>query len=84
MKSLHIKDNIKNFLYDFNDCISLYDGHIYIFNYSKLNKLSEKNIIVSFAKYKINVTGANLKIKKMTKQELLINGVFTRIDIEYV
>lgn len=84
MKELHFRDNFKNFLYDLDEFISLYDNNIHIFNYRKLNKINEKEIIVSFDKMTVNICGDNLKLKQMTKQELLINGSIQEIKFSYV
>ena len=32
----------------------------------------------------VNITGENLKIKQMTKQELLINGKILKVEFAYV
>ena len=83
MKNLHFKDSFKNFLFDLNDFITIYENHLHVFNYQKLNKLSETEIILSFIKMKVIITGINLKIKKMTKQELLVNGKILKVEFTY-
>ena len=84
MKNLHFKDNFKNFLYDLNNFITIYDNHLHIFNYLKLNKLSECEIVIVLDKYEVNIKGNNLNIKQMTKQELLITGIILEIKFNYV
>ena len=74
MKNLHFRENFKNFLFDLEDFITIYENHLHVFNYKKLNKLSESEIVLSFNKMLVTINGVNLKIKQMTKQELLING----------
>ena len=83
MKNLHFRDSFKNFLFDLNDFITIYENHLHVFNYQKLNKLSETEIILSFKKMKVVISGLNLKIKRMTKQELLINGQVLKVEFSY-
>lgn len=83
MKNLHFRDNFKNFLFDYEEFISLYDKHLHVFNYKKLNKLSDTEIILSLNNRKLVIDGVNLKIKQMTKQELLIIGSILKVEFFY-
>ena len=74
MNNLHFKEYFKNFLYDLNDFITIYENTLHVFNYDKLNKMSDKKILIN---------GENLKIKQMTKQELLINGKILKVEFIY-
>ncbi len=83
MKNLNFRDSFKSFLYDLENFITIYENHLHVFNYKKLNKLSDKEIIISLEGKKIIITGNNLKIKQMTKQELLINGTIMKVEFNY-
>lgn len=83
MKNLHFRDSFKNFLFDLEDFITIYENHLHVFNYKKLNKLSETEIVLSFPKMKVSISGICLKIKQMTKQELLINGKILKVEFIY-
>lgn len=83
MKSLHFRENFKNFLFDLDNFITIYDNYLHVFNYTKLNKLSEKEIILSLPNVKVKIEGNNLKIKQMTKQEMLINGIILKVEFIY-
>lgn len=83
MKNLHFKDHFKNFLYDLDDFITIYENNLHVFNYKKLNKLSDSEIIISLNKSKIIINGVNLKIKQMSKQELLITGSVLKVEFNY-
>ena len=83
MKNLHFREFFKNFLYDLNDFITIYENHLHVFNYQKLNKLSESEIIITVNNKLVKITGDSLKIKQMTKQELLINGHILKVELEY-
>ncbi len=83
MKNLHFGEYFKNFLYDLNDFITIYENNLHVFNYSKLNKLSDKEIVLTINNKKVLISGDNLKIKQMTKQELLINGKILKVEFTY-
>ena len=70
MKNLHFRDHFKNFLYDLQDFITIYGNNLHVFNYSKLNKLSNTEIILTINNRKVFIEGNDLKIKKMSKEEL--------------
>ena len=48
-----------------------------------LNKLSESEIIITLENKTIKIIGNNLKVKQMTKQELLINGLLEKVEFVY-
>lgn len=83
MNNLHIRDNLKNFLYDLSDFITIYENNFHVFNYQKLDKLSDSEIIFTLKSVKIKINGIFLKIKQMTKQELLITGKITKVEFSY-
>ena len=56
---------------------------MHVFNYQKLNKLSDKEIILVIDNKEVYIEGINLKIKQMTKQELLINGHVLKVEFRY-
>lgn len=83
MKTLHFKENFKNFLYDLENFITIYDNNLHVFNYNSLEKLSNNEIIIKIDIKLIKIEGINLKIKQMTKQELLINGIILKVEFLY-
>ena len=83
MNNLHFREYFKNYLYDLENFITIYEGNLHVFNYIKLDKLSDKEIKIEFNKYKINITGSNLRVNKMTKEELLINGRIMKVEFKY-
>lgn len=84
MKNLHFKENFKKFLYDLDNFITLYENNLHVFNYAKLDKLSEDEIIIIIDNYKkIRILGSKLNVKQMTKQELLINGLILKVEFSY-
>ena len=83
MEKLHFKESFKNFLYDLDEFITIYEENLHVFNYDKLNKLSDKEIILKIKNKLVIISGINLKIKQMTKQELLINGKILKVEFNY-
>lgn len=84
MKNLHIKDIIKNYLYDLDDFITIYDNYLHVFNYKRLNKIDDNEINLLLDNKEIEIKGNNLKIKKMTNQELLITGLIEKVEFKHV
>ena len=70
MNNLHFKDSFKNFLFDLDNFITIYDDTLHVFNFTKLNKLSDTEIVLRINNKVVYINGENLKIKQMTKQEL--------------
>ena len=83
MKNLHFKSFMKNFLFDLDNFITIYNNNLHVFNFIKLNKLSESEIIITLENKTIKIIGNNLKVKQMTKQELLINGLLEKVEFVY-
>ena len=83
MKSLHFREYFNNYLFDLEDFITIYENHLHVFNYQKLNKLSDTEIILKQENKSIIIAGNNLKIKQMTKQELLIIGSIIKVEFKY-
>lgn len=83
MKNLHFRESFKNFLYDLENFITIYENNLHVFNYEKLDKLSDTEIVIIINNKKLKISGINMKIKQMTKQELLINGNILKVEFLY-
>lgn len=79
---MNIKDNILNYLYDRDYCMCMYDDYFYIFNYKYLDLFNENRIILSLSKKKLILNGNNLLLVKITKEELLIRGSISNIEVK--
>lgn len=71
---MHILNNLKNYLYDQNYIINIYDNYVYLFNYIELIRLMDTSIKIKFSNFIIDIEGTNFLIYKMTKKEMLIKG----------
>ncbi len=82
MKNLHFKSYMENFLYDLDNFITIYEDTLHVFNFTKLNKLSDTKIVLKIGKKLVLIEGVNLRVGKMTKQELLINGEILKVEFK--
>lgn len=80
---MNLKESLVNFLYDKNYFINIYDDYIHVFNFQELISLSDKKIILSLEKFKVEITGNNIIIKKMSKNEILIKGLINKVGFFY-
>ncbi len=80
---MNLKESLINFLYDKNYFINIYDDYIHVFNFQELISLSDKKIILSLEKFKVEITGSNIIIKKMSKNEILIKGLINKVGFFY-
>ena len=72
-------DNIKNFLFDKDEYLTFFDNNVHIYGLEEVITLSDTLIKVITKKKTISITGKKIMILKLTKEELLINGIFERI-----
>ena len=80
---MNIYKNIKNFLYDENALISLFNEYIYIYNYEEVLTLSESEALIKLDNKIIQLKGDNFKIKSMLPKELQLFGTIRKIEITY-
>lgn len=71
--------NIKDFLFDKNFKIIIYDGVINIVNYEKIITLEETRISFMSSSKIITIKGEGLSIRKMLENEVLITGKYSEV-----
>ena len=71
---LNIKNTIIDFLYDKKYFITMYENYIYIYNFNEILTLTNTIIIITIDNFKVKLIGNDLKIIKLNKSELLIEG----------
>ncbi len=71
--------NIKDFLFDKNFKITIYDGVINIVNYEKIITLEETRISLMSSSKIITIKGEGLIIRKMLENEVLITGKYREV-----
>jgi len=72
-------DTIKSFLFDKEEYLTFFNNHAHIFGIESIISLTENLVIVKTKKTIVKIKGKNLKILKMTKEELLIEGSFESV-----
>ena len=72
-------ENIKSFLFDKDEYLTCFDNNVHIYGLEEVITLSDTLIKVITKKKTISITGKKIVILKLTKEELLINGIFERI-----
>ena len=78
-----ILDNIKNIFINESYSINLTTNKIYITNYEKLLSITDKQIILKFNDFNLNIKGLNFKIIKMLDKEILFNGHIESMEYIY-
>ena len=81
---MRLMDALSDFLYDKNYFINIFDNIIHIYRYLELKKLSSQEIILKMEDFTLNISGDDLFIKQMNKDEILITGLITNIGLSYV
>ena len=76
-------DTIKYYLKDENYFISIYSDYIYFYKYKDIVKFSDTFISLRFDSFLFNVTGDNLRVKRMETKELLISGNIYKMERIY-
>ncbi len=71
---MHLYKNIKNFLFDQNYFISIWDKYLHIYEFTDILKLTEEEIALQLENFKLLVKGSDFRILKLTKNEILASG----------
>lgn len=71
---MKIINNLRDFLIDHEYYIDIFEDKLHVYNYQKLLKLNDKNLMLKFEKFVLDVKGENIKILEMNKEEILIKG----------
>ena len=71
---MHLYKTIKNFLYDQDYFIDIWDKYIHIFHFIDIETLNENLIVLILDKFKLEIKGEDFKVLKLTKNEILIAG----------
>ena len=78
---MNIRTNIIEYLKDEKYVICFYDDKIYIHKYGTLKNFTNNMIHLEISNdLEITIKGSDLTIKKITEEELLINGFICSIE----
>lgn len=78
---MHFISTIKEFLLDKEEYLILFNNYAHIYGLEKIQTLEENIIIVKTKKRDLIIKGSKMKIIKMTKEELLIEGNIESVSL---
>lgn len=76
--------NISTYLRNNSYNINISKDNLYINNYTKIDNITSKSIIIIIDKQKLSIKGNNIKVIKMLDKEILFNGQIESIEITYL
>ena len=71
---MHLYKIIKNFLFDQDYFIDIWQNNIHIYGFLDILCLQEKKAFFHLEKFDIELTGEDFRVLKLTKNEILIQG----------
>lgn len=72
---MHLYKSVKNFLFDQNYFIDIWDSNIHLFGFIDIITLNDKLIELAFETFRLTISGENFRVLKLTKNEILITGI---------
>ena len=79
---MNVKNNLLSFIYDKNYCICLYENKVFIYKFSKIVNFNNSEFEIEILNNTYKIIGKDLKIKKLTKDELIIEGNFVNLSLK--
>ncbi len=79
MIATHLYKTMKNFLFDFNYYIDIYENKIHVFNYIDILKLNDQEIILAMPSFTLTIKGEHFAVKRLEKREILIDGILHQV-----
>ncbi len=80
---MHLYKTMKSFLLDQNYFIDMWENYIHVYGLVDIDVLGEKQIVLILEKFKLNLKGQDFRVLKLTKQEILIQGILEGVNILY-
>ena len=74
-------ENLKDFLKNEAYRVSLVPRPQHILNYKRIIDINDKSVIISLKNVSVTIKGNNLRLIKLDKNEILINGKVERLEI---
>ena len=71
---MHLKNIIANFLYDKDAYILWFDNKVYLYGIKLIELLNDRKIIIRMNNSKLKIDGSDLKLQKVSNNEVLIYG----------
>lgn len=80
---MHLYKTMKSFLLDQDYYIDMWGNFIHVYGLVDIETLGEKQITLILEKFKLNIKGLNFRVLKLTKEEILIEGILEGVSINY-
>lgn len=74
-------NQLSNYIDDKTFKFTIYEDKIHIINFKRLITLEENYLSFSTNHKKINIIGEHFTLKKIVKNELLLTGIITKIEV---
>jgi len=74
-------DKLYDFVNDNEFRFTIYEDKIHLINFQRIISLEENYISVKSKNKRINITGNNLTLKKLLKDEMLVFGTISKIEV---
>ena len=71
---MHLYKTIKNFLFDQEYFIDLWQNNIHIYGLLDILSLQEEKAGFDFERFDVELVGKDFRVLKLTKNEILIQG----------
>lgn len=78
---MHLVSNLKNIILEEDFKITYIKNKIGIINYQDITSFNSNKIIISYKDGNIFISGENLVVSKLVKDELLIEGKIEKIEL---
>ncbi len=73
---------IRNYIEDHEVHLDLFKNRVHVSNYDKILSLGEEKIVLIMDSKKVVLTGKGFSLNQMLEDELLIEGVLLKVEIE--
>lgn len=77
-------DRISNFIDNNEFKFTVYEDKIHFLNFKRIISLEDNFISIISNNKRISITGKNFSLKKILKDEMLITGIITKIEVNNV
>lgn len=74
-------NKIQNFINDNEFRFTIYDDMIHIINYKRIISLEEQYVSIRSPKHKIVIYGNQFCLIRLLKEELLLKGTISKIEV---
>ncbi len=77
-------DKLSNFIDNNEFKFTVYEDKIHFLNFKRIISLEDNFISIISNNKRISITGKNFSLKKILKDEMLITGIITKIEVNNV